>query len=72
MSDKYAMLSPYVYCADNPVKLVDPNGDTIVIIALTKISYIVGFHITRNSTTEPLNHIPLTQKRPSTFALAAF
>jgi len=27
MSDKYASLSPYVYCADNPVKLVDPNGE---------------------------------------------
>ena len=26
MSDKYPSLSPYVYCADNPVKLVDPNG----------------------------------------------
>ena len=26
MSDKYPGLSPYVYCADNPVKLVDPNG----------------------------------------------
>ena len=31
MSDKYASLSPYVYCADNPVKLVDPNGEEIVI-----------------------------------------
>ena len=31
MSDKYPSLSPYVYCADNPVKLVDPNGETIVI-----------------------------------------
>ena len=27
MSDKYASLSPYVYCADNPVMLVDPNGE---------------------------------------------
>ena len=27
MSDKYASLSPYVYCADNPVKLVDPDGE---------------------------------------------
>ena len=27
MSDKYASLSPYNYCADNPVKLVDPNGE---------------------------------------------
>ena len=30
MSDKYPSLSPYVYCADNSVKLVDPNGDTII------------------------------------------
>jgi RHS repeat-associated protein len=29
MSDKYPSLSPYVYCANNPVKLVDPNGDTL-------------------------------------------
>ena len=27
MSGKYPSLSPYVYCADNPVKLVDPNGE---------------------------------------------
>ncbi len=27
MSDKYPSLSPYVYCADNPVRLVDPNGE---------------------------------------------
>jgi len=26
MSDKYPSLSPYVYCADNPVMLFDPNG----------------------------------------------
>ena len=30
MSDKYPSLSPYVYCADNPIKLVDPNGEDIV------------------------------------------
>ena len=29
MSDKYPSLSPYVYCADNPIKLVDPNGEEI-------------------------------------------
>ena len=29
MSDKYASLSPYTYCADNPVRLVDPNGEEI-------------------------------------------
>ena len=26
MSDKYPSLSPYVYCADNPMRLVDPKG----------------------------------------------
>ena len=29
MSDKYPSLSPYTYCADNPVRLVDPNGEEI-------------------------------------------
>ena len=27
MAHKYPSLSPYVYCANNPVKLVDPNGE---------------------------------------------
>ena len=30
MAAKYASLSPYVYCADNPVKLVDPNGEEVI------------------------------------------
>ncbi len=29
MSDKYPSLSPYCYSADNPVVLVDPNGNEI-------------------------------------------
>lgn len=29
---KYPSLSPYVYCADNPIKLVDPNGEEVFII----------------------------------------
>ncbi len=29
MADKYPSLSPYVYCGDNPVRLVDPNGREI-------------------------------------------
>ena len=30
MSDKYPSLSPYTYCADNPVKLVDPDGEKVL------------------------------------------
>ena len=32
MSDKYPSLSPYVYCADNPVKCVDPNGEDYEVV----------------------------------------
>ena len=46
MSDKYPSLSPYVYCANNPVKLVDPNGEEIVIfVNNTKYKYDGKFFV---------------------------
>ena len=30
MADKYPSISPYAYCAWNPVKLVDPDGNKII------------------------------------------
>ena len=49
MSDKYPSLSPYVYCADNPVGLVDPNGDTVIVTGADADSYVQGLN-TKNLT----------------------
>ena len=35
MSDKYPSLSPYTYCVDNPVKVVDPDGEDVWIPEVT-------------------------------------
>ena len=29
MADKYPSMSPYTYCANNPIKMVDPNGEEV-------------------------------------------
>ena len=41
MSDKYPSLSPYNYCAWNPLKLVDPNGENYELIVDHKKRSIV-------------------------------
>ncbi len=44
MADKYPGVSPYTYCGDNPVRLVDPNGEFPIetIWDLANVVYDVG------------------------------
>ncbi len=39
MADKYPSLSPYNYCAWNPMKIIDPMGDTLYIPGIDKFNH---------------------------------
>ena len=52
MADKYPSTSPYAYCAWNPVKLVDQNGDSCIFAdEITKQSFYKSY----NRITDELN-----------------
>jgi len=40
-ADKYPSMSPYAYCAWNPIKLIDPSGDTICYKFKNKMYYYI-------------------------------
>ena len=61
MSNKYPSLSPYCYSADNPVVLVDPNGEKVYIVGdaadeATGYLNTDNIKITRNSETGELSY----------------
>ena len=62
MSDKYPSFSPYVYCADNPVKLVDPNGEDVWItgdeweLAFKQLKSSTNLKLSRDSKTGKISY----------------
>ena len=40
MADKYPGISPYAYCAWNPVKLVDPDGEEVEYSSISCICWL--------------------------------
>ncbi|MCR4878697.1 MAG: hypothetical protein K5901_05225 [Bacteroidales bacterium] len=50
MAAKYPSLSPYTYCADNPVKSVDPNGeDYVVVVEGNTITIKAKYYVTKDT-----------------------
>ena len=49
MADKYPSISPYAYCAWNPVKLVDPDGRELVIMDGSTRYYYKNGHVYINA-----------------------
>ena len=69
MADKYPSISPYAYCAWNPVKLVDPDGREVYITGdaadkATKQLSSRGITVTRDNETGRLSYT-LTGKKLS-------
>jgi hypothetical protein len=57
LAEKYYAVSPYAYCANNPVNYIDPHGDTIVV---NNTGYI-----TRNDKTD--NLVYMSNRGQNTF-----
>jgi len=61
LAEKYPNISSYVYCADNPVKFIDPNGKEIFF-------FIERFNaVTRNTEFQPVSFSQLDNKSKEIF-----
>ena len=63
-ASKYPSISPYAYCAWNPLKLIDPTGDTITLThaawAIQKEAFMSVFD--RNEKIRPFSYNNATQR----------
>ena len=58
MADKYPSISPYAYCAWNPVKLVDPNGeDGVCVVNGKSLTVIVVINYSQEEMNKYLKQI---------------
>ncbi|MGP1515950.1 MAG: RHS repeat-associated core domain-containing protein [Bacteroidales bacterium] len=64
MSDKYPSLTPYNYCANNPVKLIDPNGEEVILPP--PISPAIRFYNLARQVSKTINKITHTTKLHNT------
>ena len=70
MSAKYPSLSSYVYCADNSIKLIDPNGEEVWIIGdppkenllQNFINWFVQFDESLEGNSDPANQGTITKQ----------
>ena len=55
LSDKYPTLSPYTYCANNPIMMVDPDGRSVI---LTGVQAMAAFASLQQATNLKLSISP--------------
>ena len=64
MADKYPGVSPYAYCAWNPIIIIDPSGNDGVKI-IDKQKHTIAVTATYYVTSQPIPGIPNTSYSPS-------
>ncbi len=55
LAEKYYSISPYAYCANNPVKYLDPDGRVIQLFSITHTSKTTGSPVFERGVSEKTN-----------------